>query len=189
MTKKRRRIDKAAWEVTIDRLRTDLTKERRDHARTRNELQAEIERIWRLVPGYKISLMGVYPPLRRLFHVLAEAADLQDPSRGAAYEDTMRTEYTPDGETLTQTERAVLTHRKHRADVTEMNKRLTHLADDLARLISASQSEYNPPDGECAECGRALFQTDTGRRKTYCSVKCRRNAATKRDETKSVASR
>jgi hypothetical protein len=187
MTKKRRRIDKAAWEVTIDRLRADLEAEKLKNRRLINEKNAELERVWRLVPGYKLNLMVFYPALRRLFAILAEAADLTDPARGAPLEDTMRTEYTPDGETLTPTERAVFTHWRHRSDVVEANRRLqqdadkllNQMTDELSRLIPGAEIVYNPPDGECAECGRMLFQNDTGRKREYCGAKCRQRASRK----------
>jgi hypothetical protein len=164
----------------IHSLVEQLRNEKTAHAATRNLLQSEIDRVWRLVPSHYVNLMGVYPPLRLLLRILVEAADLQDPSKGAAYEDTMRTEYTPDGETLTQTERGVLTHRRHRATVVKMNDELDWLTHKLSKLIPGTEVEYHPPQGECeCGCGRLNYQNDTGRKRRFYSAKCRQRASRK----------
>ena len=175
-------MSESATEAKLRDLGRQLAAEKTAHTRTRNELQATIERIWRLVPGHWISLMGVYPALRRLFHILAEAADLQDPAKGVDYENTMRTEYTPDGETMTQTERGVVTHKKHRSNVRQLNKELDRLANQIhkeleyrthrmGQLIPGSHWEYDPPEGQCEECGKPVVQPATGRKRKYC-VEC-----------------
>lgn len=175
---------------TLENLNKELQREREKHHRTRQELRTELERVWRLVPTHYISLMGVYPPLRKLLHVLAEAADLQDPTKGAAYEDTMRTEYTPDGETLTQTESGVIHHQAQRAHVVTLSKDLQYIhkkirnllddkTHDMAHLTRGEAWEYSPPDGKCEECKRLLFQSPTGRRKSFCSARCRQAASRK----------
>ncbi len=176
-------MSESATEARIRDLQRQLNKEKAGRSEDRRLFQAEIERIWRLVPGYWINLMGAFPPLRKLLHILAEAADLQDPSKGAPYEDTMRTEYTPDGETLTQTERGVLTHRKHRADVSKMVSELEWFTHKISKLIPGQDRgiQYHPPEGECEECGRLLFQSDTGNKRSYCSTKCRVAAHRKRE--------
>jgi hypothetical protein len=145
-------MGKSASEAKIRDLTRQLAEEQRKHARTRAELQQENARIWRLVPAHYINLMGVYPPLRKLLHVLAEAADAQDPSRGAPTEDTMRTEYTD----LTPTERGVITHWRARSNVRFMRDELEILrkrfVDQLgaktahfANVTSATAWEYDPP--------------------------------------------
>lgn len=172
-------MSKSKYEKLAEDLHRRLEEEKTAHARTRNELQVRIERIWRLVPSHYINLMGVYPALRRLIHVLAEAADLQDPTRGAAYEDTMRTEYTPDGETLTQTESGVVNQRKARSNVKTLNRELDRLQNDIHRelefkthrlgsLVPGSHWSYDPPEGECEECGGPVVQPVKGRPRKYC---------------------
>jgi len=181
-------MSEAATTKAIRSLQTQLRDEKTAHAVTRNNLQAEIARIWRLDPGHYIPLMGAYPPLRKLLHVLAEAADLQDPSRGAPIEDTMRTQFVHVGEhaSTSATEAAVSTHRHQRAVVAEMLKELDWMTHKLSKLIPGTDTEYHPPDGECPECGRFIFQSEVGRNKTYCSARCRLRALrgeTKRNET------
>lgn len=169
-------MSKSASTRAIESYRTQLEAEKASHARTRRELQVEIERVWRLVPSWKIHLMGAYPPLRKLLMVLGEAAELQDPSSGQPMSDTMRSEVTE----YSSTERAVLTHKKHRATVAEMNKQLEWLTDRLSRLIPGVSTEYNPPSGECeCGCGRLVFQTDTGRSRQFASAACRKRASRK----------
>lgn len=182
-------MSESATEAKLRDLGRQLSAEKTAHARTRNELQATIERIWRLVPGYWINLMGVYPSLRRLVHILAEAADLQDPARGAAYEDTMRTEYTPDGETLTQTERGVIHHQRARDNVRQLEKGLIRLNKELeyhthrmGGMIPGSHWEYEPPEGKCEVCGELIVQSDTGRARRYCGDTCRQRAKRARHE-------
>ena len=116
-------------------LAKDLEREKKAHDKTRTELQQELQRVWRLVPAHYISLMGVYPPLRSLLHILAEAADLQDPSRGAPVEDTMRTQFvhTGDQASSSSTEAGVLTHRSQRAAVAEITKQLRWLTHKLSK--------------------------------------------------------
>ena len=173
-------MSESATEARIRELSRQLNNEETAHTRTRNELQAEIERVWCLVPGHWINLMGAFPPLRQLLHVLAQAANLQDPSRGAPHEDVMRTEYTPDGETLTPTELGVVIHARDRAAVAEMVKQLKWFTHKLSKLIAGDPDiEYHPPEGACQECGRLLFQNDTGRPRRYCSAKCRQRASRK----------
>jgi len=166
---------------TITDLRRQLDNEQRAHAITRNELQREITRVWRLVPSHYINLMGVYPPLRRLLHVLGEAAALQDPARGAPIEDTMRTQYVAVGAnaSTSQTERGVLTHRRARADVAFISTKLDTLARDLANTVRATEWEYPVPDGVCRECGGGFVQVANGRRRVYCSDTCRQRASRK----------
>jgi hypothetical protein len=153
-------------------LRHELGKQRR-----KNELlQQEIHRVWGLVPTHYINLMGVYPPLRKLLHVLAEAADAQDPTRGAPSEDTMRTEYVPDGETLTPTERGMFAHWQNRTNVrhgrTKLESLITRIlaaeTSHLAGMVRATEWEYNPPAGHCLECNASIIQPPTGRPRKYC---------------------
>lgn len=129
-------MGRSASEKRILELQNQLASEQTKHAKTRNELQQEIARIWRLVPGYYINLMGVYPPLRRLLHVLAEAADLQDPSRGAPVEDTMRTQFVHTGEnaSASMTESAA-EHSYYRTRVRGFSKDLRVLADDVQGYV------------------------------------------------------
>lgn len=168
-------MSETALEKTARRLNERLEEEKTAHAKTRNELRVTIERVWRLVPQHYINLMGVYPALRRLLHVLAEAADLQDPTRGAAIEDTMRTEVTE----LTPTERGVISHHRQRANVRTLQKDIDKLANRIHRilddrthhmgsLIPGSEWEYDPPDGECEECGNPVMQPAKGRPRKYC---------------------
>lgn len=172
-------MSKSATTRTIESLHAQLKTEKADHARTRRELQAEIERVWRLVPSWKIHLMGAFPPLKKLLVVLGEAAELQDPSSGAPTSDTMRSEVTE----LTPTERAVLTHRQHRATVAEMNRQLDWFTHKMSKLIPGPELEYNPPSGECPECGRYIFQVGAGRERIFCSKPCRQKAS-RRNATK-----
>lgn len=132
-------------------LNKELKREKKAHDQTRKELQQELERVWRLVPSHYISLMGVYPPLRKLLHVLTEAADLQDPSRGAPIEDTMRTQFvhTGDRASSSSTEAGVLTHRQHRAAVEEITKQLEWLTDKVSKLIPGPEWEYVLPERVC----------------------------------------
>jgi hypothetical protein len=129
-------------------LRSELKK--RDHHIA--VLQQENHRLWALVPKGYINLMGVYPPLRKLLHVLAEAADAQDPTRGAPSEDTIRTEVTE----LTPTERGVLSHWRARNNVRFISKELDILqrrfteqlaakTAHFASVTSATEWEYDPP--------------------------------------------
>jgi hypothetical protein len=166
----------------IESLHKQLKDEKKAHARTRTELQAEIARTWRLVPSHYINLMGVYPPLRRLLHVLAEAADLQDPSRGAPIEDTMRTQFVHVGEnaSTSQTEAGVLSHRRSRAAVEEIRKQLDYFTHRVSKLIPGAEYEYNPPAGECeCGCGRLVFQSEQGRARRFYSAACRKRAERK----------
>jgi hypothetical protein len=101
-------------------------------------LQQEITRIWCLVPSHYINLMGVYPPLRKLLHVLAEAADAQDPTRGAPSEDTIRTEVTE----LTPTERGVLSHWRARNNVRFVNKELDILQRRFTEQLAAKTAHF-----------------------------------------------
>lgn len=170
--------------IALD-LERQLTAEKLAHTLTINTLHQQIARLWRLIPTHYINLMGVYPSMRKLLLVLSEAADLQDPSRSAPIEDTMRTEFVSVGEnaSTSSTERAVLTHRQHRATVVEMNRQLDWMAHKLSKMIPGVEDEYDPPSGNCPECGAFVFRSDTGRPRTYCSARCRQRAATKRDET------
>jgi hypothetical protein len=147
-------MGKSSWERKLEDLNRQLAREKLAHAKTRQRLDR-----WRWLATPRIlDLMGVYPPLRKLLHVLAEAADLQDPSRGAPIEDTMRVGYIPDGEnaSTSSTELAVLTHRKHRADVRfigreldilrrEFTNKLEAKTAEFAAVSSASQYEYELP--------------------------------------------
>ena len=161
---------RSAADKKIAELTRRLHNEQTAHTITRNQLQQELTRVWRLVPSHYINLMGVYPPLRRLLHVLAEAADLQDPSRGAPVEDTMRTEFIPTGEnaSTSTTERGVLTHARHRSHVTQIIRDLEDRAHRYAQWIDADQYEYTPPDDECQSCGARLPQPSNGRPRKYC---------------------
>jgi hypothetical protein len=164
---------KSATEAKIRELSRQLEAEKRDHARTRNELQAEITRWQRLARPNILDLMGVYPPLRKLLNVLAEAADLQDPSRGSPIEDTMRTEYVAVGDraSTSSTERGVLTHARARHNVRVISGELEHLRSDfnarlddkthwLAKLVGGEEWEYPLPDKpichrkDCSHRGR-----------------------------------
>jgi hypothetical protein len=171
-------MSKSAWERKAEELARDLHNERRSNA----VLKQELDRVWRLVPGGFIDLMGVYPPLRKLLHVLAEAADLQDPSRGAPVEDTMRTEYISSGPraSTSQTERGVLMHHRARsnvrfmgAEMESLRRRFVELLDDktrdLANLISAEQWEYAPPSKPV--CWRKDC-THRGRKQPYRIEEC-----------------
>lgn len=149
-------------EPTARSLSRDLKREQDAHKRTRRELQEEIERVWRLVPSHYINLMGVYPPLRKLLHVLAEAADLQDPSRGAPVEDTMRTQFVHTGERAsTSMTESASQHGYYRQRVRDFSKDLRIVADairsdidtklgDLASRaggsLGLSEWEYELPD-------------------------------------------
>lgn len=174
-------MSRSASEAKITDLYRQLNNEKTAHAATRNELQAEIQRVWRLVPSHYVSLMGVYPAMRKLLHVLAEAADLQDPSRGAPVEDTMRTQFVHVGDnaSTSATEAGEYTHRRQRAVVEEMTKQLEWLTHKLSKLIPGTETEYDPPQGECPECGRLIFQNDVGRNRIFCSTKCRVRASRK----------
>jgi hypothetical protein len=132
----------------IASLRRELRRKKDDIAL----LQQEIHRLWALTPKSYINLMGVYPPLRKLLHVLAEAADAQDPSRGAPSEDTIRTEVTE----LTPTERGVLSHWRARNNVRFISKELDILqrrfteqlaakTAHFASVTSTTEWEYDPP--------------------------------------------
>lgn len=163
-------MSESATDAKIRDLSRRLREEKTSHAKTRNELQLKNERTWRLVPSHYINLMGVYPPLRKLFAVLTDAAWLQDPTRGAPGEDTMRTEVTE----LTPTERGVLSHRKHRANVAELNRQLNQLHKDLAyrvhrmsQIIPGAEWSYDLPTS-CESCGGYVAQPDTGRPRKYC---------------------
>lgn len=177
--------------ATDNRIR-DLTRqlkaERAAHNRTRLELQQELDRVWRLVPRHYISLMGVYPSLRQLFHVIAEAAELQDPTNGAPTEDTARTQFVHVGEhaSTSQTERAVTTHRQAREVVRRIDLHLNHFVHTFSQWIGAVVYEYNPPDGECLTCGGPLIQAGNGRPRLYCSDRCRRQNPTKQQTAESA---
>jgi hypothetical protein len=171
----------SASERRIRQLSDQLESEKVAHARTRNELQSVIDRTWRLVPSHYIALMGVYPPLRRLLTVLGEAADLQDPSRGAAIEDTMRVDFVHSGEQASSShpEHALTTHRRHRQTVETLRSELDWFTHKVSKLIPGSPTEYNPPSGECEDCGRPLYQSDTGRPRKTCGSTCRKRASRK----------
>jgi len=143
-------------------LRSELKKKNQHIA----VLQQENHRLWALVPKGYINLMGVYPPLRKLLHVLAEAADAQDPTRGAPTEDTMRTEYVSNGPNASNspTERGWLTHERARSNVRFMHDELDILqrkfVKDLAAktahfasVTSATEWEYQPPLPVCHKKG------------------------------------
>jgi hypothetical protein len=153
-------------------LRRQLKNEIHAHRCTRDEL----DRVWRLVPTNYISLMGVYPPLRKLLSVLVDAADLQDPARGAPIEDTMRTEFVHTGEqaSSSSTEAGVMTHRRHRAAVEEITKQIDRLADSLSNLVPGPGWEYDPPSSRCENCDRPIAQPTRGRPRKWCSERCRR---------------
>lgn len=175
-------MSESATDKRIRELSRQLENEKRDHARTRNELQSEISRVWRLVPSHYINLMGVYPALRKLLHVIAEAADLQDPSRGAPAEDTMRTQFvhTGDNASSSHAEQAYSTHRKHRADVAKMNQEIDWVTHRISKLLPGDPDEYNPPDGECeCGCGKLIFQNTEGRRRRFYNDACRQRALRK----------
>jgi uncharacterized coiled-coil protein SlyX len=161
---------KSASESKIRELNRQLAETKTELARTRNELQQEITRWQRLVPSHYISLMGVYPPLRKLLHVLAEAADAQDPTRGAPVEDTMRTEVTE----LTPTERGVISHWKARSNVRFMrdeleilrkrfNEALEAKTAHFANVAGTTAWEYNPPRPVCHRKGCRM----RGRQQSY----------------------
>ena len=173
-------MSKSATTKAIESLQEQIRLEKTAHAATRNELQAEISRVWRLVPTHYISLMGAYPPLRKLLHLLAEAAELQDPSRGAPVEDTMRTQFVHVGDnaSTSTTEAGVLTHRRQRAVVEQMIGELEWMVHKLSKLIPGTEAEYNPPDGVCeCGCGRLVFQDDKGRSRRFYSATCRKRAS------------
>ena len=149
---------KSALEKENIQLRRRLEKAELEVARTRNELQAEVTKWQRLARPKILDLMGVYPPLRKLLNVLAEAADLQDPSSGSPIEDTMRTEYVAVGDraSTSSTERGVLTHARARHNVRVINTELEHLQSDfntrledkthwLAKLVGGEEWEYEMP--------------------------------------------
>lgn len=167
-------MSKSKWEKAAEDLHRRLEDEKTAHARTRNELQREVSRWQRLASPKILDLMGTYQPLRKLLHVLAEAAELQDPLRGAPTEDTMRTEVTE----LTQTERSVLTYSRHRQNVRLFGKELEHLREDFerkladkahrfAQTVGATEWQY-PEVSKCADCGAYVFQPPTGRPRKYC---------------------
>jgi hypothetical protein len=184
MTKKRRRIDKAAWEVTIDRLRADLETEKLKNRRLINEKNAELERVWRLVPVNFVVLLHEMPSLKKLLLLVGEAIGLADPLRGAPIEDTMRTQFVHVGENAsTSATEAGATHNRDRANLYEIERRLRNVTDELGRLLKARETEYHPPHGRCEECGKLLFQNETGRPRIYCSDKCQKRAVRKRPET------
>lgn len=152
-------MSESASDAKIRELSRQLKNEKREHSETRRMLQREIERVWRLVPSHYITLMGVYPPLRKLFHVLAEAADLQDPSRGAPIEDVMRTQFVHVGDnaSTSHTEAAVSSHARVRhntqiirTEMESLRKYFTKLLEDkartLARLVGSEEWEYELPD-------------------------------------------
>ena len=130
-----------------------LARERDAHQKTRTELQAEIQR-WQWLASPRIfELMAVYPSLKKLLSVLAEAAELQDPAKGAPTSDTMRTEVTQ----LTSVEQAVLSHKRHRQNVRIISGELEHLRKKfneqleykshwMAQLIGGSEWEYQIPE-------------------------------------------
>ena len=164
----------------IQHLKGELNRERQAHSRTRAELQQEVDRVWRLVPSHYINLMGVYPPLRKMLHVLAEAADRQDPSRSAPIEDTMRTEFVSVGEnaSTSSTEAGVLTHHRARRNVKNLRDRIDHLQkrwnDELAdtayhhgQAVDASEWEYTPPT-RCESCRTPVSRPHTGRPRKFC---------------------
>ena len=143
----------------IAELSRQLANEQNAHAKTRNQLQAEVHRWQRLCSPQIFDLMGTYPPLRRLLVVLAEAADAQDPSRGAPIEDTARTNFVNVGNhaSTSQTEAAVLTHARARSSVRTIGRELDLLVEritkDLERtthtvgtLVTGSDGAYEMPD-------------------------------------------
>lgn len=148
----------SATTKAIESLHKQLKEEKTAHARTRNELQAEITRWQRLARPKILDLMGQYPPLKKLLNVLAEAADLQDPSRGSPIEDTMRVEFIPDGNnaSTSSTERGVLTHQRARNNVRFLNSELEYLrskftkdledrAHRMAQIVGTPEYEYELP--------------------------------------------
>lgn len=168
---------RSATETKLRDLNRQLEAEKVAHAKTRNQLQAEILTVWRLVPTHYINLMGVYPSLRRLLRALGEAADLQDPTRGASTNDSVR------NSTMSPTELGVLTHRQHRANVNTINTELDWFTHKVTNLVPGPDTQYHPPDSTCLECGEPVLRNGNGRPREYCSQRCRQKAATKRDKT------
>lgn len=157
-------MSKSASESKIRDLERRLHAKDVELARTRNQLQAEITR-WQRLAGRPIrgvsllELFGVYPALAKLIPVLFEAADLQDPSRSAPSEDTMRVGFVHSGENASSShpELAYSSHHKHRANVRTLDKGLGRLADKfsnelrievhyLAKLIAGEEWSYEIPD-------------------------------------------
>jgi hypothetical protein len=143
---------KSAADRTIESLHRQLSDEKRKHATTRQELQRVIRRQMALTtPGLR-DLMGTFPALRRLLAVLVEAAELQDPSRGAPMSDVMRV-----GHGDSSVEKALESYRKARANVRHLDKEMGKFAKrwydkmdaeledrtyNWASLVGASQWEY-----------------------------------------------
>jgi hypothetical protein len=157
-------MSKSASEVLIRDLQRQLSKEKNEHARTRNHLQAEITR-WQRLAGRPVrgismlELFGVYPALRKLIHVLFEAAELQDPSRSAPSEDTARVSFVHSGENASSShaELGYATHQVHRANVRALDKGLSRIANKfdnelrtevhyLAKLVAGEEWEYGIPE-------------------------------------------
>jgi len=146
-------MSRSSSDAKIRHLQRELEAEKLAHTRTRNELQQEIRRWQWLTRPKLLELLATYPGLQKLLDTLAEAAGLQDPLRGAPSEDTMRTETTE----LTPTERAVLSHRKHRSNVRlldtdiqylqrKINELVDHQAHTMAQLIGGQERLFELPD-------------------------------------------
>jgi hypothetical protein len=172
-------MSKSASEAKIRELQRLLANEKTAHAVTRNQLQQEITRWQRLVPSHYISLMGVYPPLRKLLHVLAEAADAQDPMRGAPTEDTMRTDVAE----LTPVERGVISHWRARSNVRFMQRELEMLRRRINEQLEAKTAhfanvagttawEYDPPLPVCWYKTKTFTCPMRGRQQSYGTEKC-----------------
>lgn len=169
-----------------------LEREKAEHSQTRRLLQAEITRIWRLVPSHHVNLMGVYPPLRRLLHVLGEAADLQDPARGVPIGDTMRSQFVHVGAnaSTSHTEASVATHARARHNTKVIRDEMeglvryfTKLLDDkahsMARLVGSEEWEYpEPPKCQRTECSHRNRKQPFSAWQTGC-VGCGRSLAEK----------
>jgi len=157
-------MSKSASEAKIRELQRQLANKDVELARTRNQLQSEITR-WQRLSGRPIrgismlELFGVYPALRKLIHVLFEAADLQDPSRSAPSEDTMRVNFVHSGDNASSShaELGYASHQKHRANVRTLDKGLARVAARfdkelrsevhyLAKLVAGEEWEYGIPD-------------------------------------------
>lgn len=163
---------KSSWERKIEDLNRQLTNSQLALTVTNNQYHVELDRISQLIPTNLKTLLAVYPPLGQLLHHLTDAVDLADPLRGAPTSDTMRTEYTPDGETLTPTEQAVITHAKPRGNVATIIHELEWATHRISQLIPGTVIGYTPPD-QCTQCGKLIFQPATGRKRSYCSTRCR----------------
>ena len=157
-------MSKSTAETKIRELQRQLHKEQLAHARTTNQLQAEVTR-WQRLAGRPIrgvsmlELFGVYPALAKLIPVLFEASDLHDPSRSAPSEDTMRVAFVHSGDNASSShaELAYASHHKHRANVKTLNRGLERLASEfnkklsaevhyLAKLIAGEEWHYDPTE-------------------------------------------